>query len=217
MSHNNNKYISVFDFIYFMFIFCLLSLSFPLLSLLRHQVHIDNEKCRREREARLSGSKLDLSFCGTRVATTAPTTATSASATAAIRTSIDSHGNSLPPLTPQSTGSNNNASPTHDETDKFTSMTPAGKLRSFFFRFNFYIQYNTHVRRFTFGFVPRVIAMDLSCFSDLHYASCARVQRVADKFACTQYTHWALDNGHVYFFFFSLFDPNHRWRHLDSL
>lgn len=86
------------------------------------QVHIDNEKCRREREARLSGSKLDLSFCGTRVATTAPTT---------VRPTIDSHGNSLPPLIPQSTGSNNNASPTHDEAEKFTSMTPAGKLLFF--------------------------------------------------------------------------------------
>lgn len=87
--------------------------------LLSSQVHIDNEKCRREREARLSGSKLDLSFCGTRVATTAPTT---------VRPTIDSHGNSLPPLTPQSTGSNNNASPTHEDAEKFTSMTPAGKL-----------------------------------------------------------------------------------------
>lgn len=73
------------------------------------QVHIDNEKCRREREARLSGSKLDLSFCGPRVAATAPAMPT-----------IDSHGNSLPPLTPQS---NNNSSPIHDE-----PLTPAGNI-----------------------------------------------------------------------------------------
>lgn len=108
----------------------------PFLSPISNQVHIDNEKCRREREARLSGSKLDLSFCGTRVATAAPT---------AVRATIDSHGNSLPPLTPQSTGSNNNASPTHEEAEKFTSITPAGELflYSLLFPYIFYVHVDT--------------------------------------------------------------------------
>lgn len=62
---------------------------------------------------------MDLNFCGAqRVATQVSNT---------VRT-IDSHGNSLPPLTPQSSNSNNNASPVQDEVEKFTCINPAGKF-----------------------------------------------------------------------------------------
>lgn len=69
----------------------------------------------------MSGSKLDLNFCGPRVAATAPAVP-----------NIDSHGNSLPPLTPQS---NNNSSPIHDE-----PLTPAGEFsQSFYLLFNNFV------------------------------------------------------------------------------
>lgn len=85
------------------------------------QLHFDNDReARREREVRLTGSKLDLNFCG------APR-ATATQLTSSIRT-IDSHGNAVSALSsPQSSSSNNNVSPTHDESEKFTPMTPAGK------------------------------------------------------------------------------------------
>lgn len=84
------------------------------------QLHFDNDReARREREVRLTGSKLDLNFCGATRAT--------ATTLSSVRT-IDSHGNAVSALSsPQSSSSNNNVSPTHDETDKFTPMTPSGK------------------------------------------------------------------------------------------
>lgn len=93
------------------------------------QLLFDNDRearrCEREREFRLTGSKLDLNVCS----------ATRASATTlnSIRT-IDSHGNAVSTLSsPQSSSSNNNVSPTHDEPEKFTPMTPSGKYIKFFF------------------------------------------------------------------------------------
>lgn len=100
-----------FDFgIYFLLVFFYL------------QLHFDNDReARREREVRLTGSKLDLNFCG------APR-ATATQLSSSIRT-IDSHGNAVSALSsPQSSSSNNNISPTHDESEKFTPMTPAGKF-----------------------------------------------------------------------------------------
>lgn len=85
------------------------------------QLHFDNDReARREREVRLTGSKLDLNFCG------APR-ATATQLSSSHRT-IDSHGNAVSALSsPQSSSSNNNVSPTHDESEKFSPMTPNGK------------------------------------------------------------------------------------------
>lgn len=85
------------------------------------QLHFDNDReARREREVRLTGSKLDLNFCG------APR-ASATTLSSSVRT-IDSHGNAVSTLSsPQSSSSNNNVSPTHDESEKFTPMTPAGE------------------------------------------------------------------------------------------
>lgn len=78
------------------------------------QVQIDNEKCRRDRESRLSGSRLDLSnLCAPRGASRAGR-----------NVAIDSLGNSLSPLSPQS---NNNSSPIENE-NKSIPITPTGKL-----------------------------------------------------------------------------------------
>lgn len=90
------------------------------------QLHFDNDReARREREVRLTGSKLDLNFCGA-------TRATATQLSSSIRT-IDSHGNAVSAISsPQSSSSNNNVSPTHDESEKFTPMTPAGKCLCLF-------------------------------------------------------------------------------------
>lgn len=73
-------------------------------------MQIDNDKCRRE--ARLSGSRLDLNFCMPR----------GNSRSSRI---VDSHGNTLTPISPQS---NNNSSPSEDENQKLTSsLTAPGK------------------------------------------------------------------------------------------
>jgi len=86
------------------------------------QLHFDNDReARREREVRLTGSKLDLNFCGTQ--------RTTGQTISSVR-AIDSHGNAVSTLSsPQSSSSNNNVSPTHDEVDKFTPMTPSEALR----------------------------------------------------------------------------------------
>ncbi|XP_021700662.1 dual specificity tyrosine-phosphorylation-regulated kinase 2 isoform X3 [Aedes aegypti] len=62
------------------------------------QVQLDNDKCRREREPHLSGSRLDLAG----LCITARNTSRSSRGTM-----VDSHGNALPPLSPSS---NNNSS-----------------------------------------------------------------------------------------------------------
>ncbi|XP_031626316.1 dual specificity tyrosine-phosphorylation-regulated kinase 2 isoform X2 [Contarinia nasturtii] len=92
--------------------------------MLQVQLHFDNDReARREREVRLTGSKLDLKFCGAPRATAATTTLNS------VRT-IDSHGNAVSTLSsPQSSSSNNNVSPTHDESEKFTPLTPSEAMR----------------------------------------------------------------------------------------
>lgn len=86
------------------------------------QLHFDNDReARRERDVRLTGNKLDLNFCSS---------ATRANATTlnSIR-AIDTYGNDVSTLSsPQSTSSNNNVSPTHDEIDKFMPMSPSGKF-----------------------------------------------------------------------------------------
>lgn len=77
------------------------------------KVQIDNDKCRRDREARLSGSRLELaSLCAARGASRSG------------RNAIDSLGNSLSPLSPQS---NNNSSPIENE-NKSIPITPTGKF-----------------------------------------------------------------------------------------
>lgn len=87
------------------------------------QVQIDNDKCRRDREARLSGSRLDLNFCVPRGNSRASRI-------------VDSHGNTLTPISPPS---NNNQSPNDEAHQKLiTSLTSVGKhLRFFFFNFCF--------------------------------------------------------------------------------
>lgn len=82
---------------------------------------IDNEKTRRDREARLSGSRLDLNFCVPR-------------GTSRSSRRIDSLGNTLTPISPPG---NNNLSPGADEHDGqlllqqrgklLTSLTPSGE------------------------------------------------------------------------------------------
>ncbi|XP_065094447.1 dual specificity tyrosine-phosphorylation-regulated kinase 2 isoform X2 [Ochlerotatus camptorhynchus] len=63
----------------------------------RGPVQLDNDKCRRERESHLTGSRLDLAgLCGTRNTSRSSRT-----------NMVDSHGNALPPLSPSS---NNNSS-----------------------------------------------------------------------------------------------------------
>uniref|UniRef100_A0A1B0D2T7 dual-specificity kinase n=1 Tax=Phlebotomus papatasi TaxID=29031 RepID=A0A1B0D2T7_PHLPP len=75
-------------------------------------VQIDNDKCRRDREVRLSGSRIDLSaLCGGPRGGRNGTT--------------DALGNSLPPLSPQS---NNNPSPTDHLESKSIPMTPSEVL-----------------------------------------------------------------------------------------
>lgn len=113
-------------------------------------MQIDNDKSRRTRDARLSGSRIDLaSLCttngggsqqATRSATTNSTKVTvngnSHSGSNHIngrRPVVDALGNTLPPLSPQSNTNNNNISPT-SLTDKSSSgsfnvpMTPSGEL-----------------------------------------------------------------------------------------
>lgn len=79
------------------------------------QMHIiDNDKCRRDREARLSGSRLDLNFCVNR----------GSSRTSKI---IDSHGNTLTPISPQS---NNNSSSIDDDPQKINvPLIPSGRFK----------------------------------------------------------------------------------------
>lgn len=77
------------------------------------QVQIDNDKCRRE--ARLSGSRLDLNFCVPR----------GNSRSSRI---VDSHGNTLTPISPQC---NNNSSPIEEDNQKLT--TPLTALGKYFF------------------------------------------------------------------------------------
>lgn len=78
---------------------------------------IDNEKCRREREARLSSSRLDLNFC-------VPHGGSRSSK------QIDSHGNTLTPISPQS--NNNSSSIDDNEQQKITAaLTPTGKCNTF--------------------------------------------------------------------------------------
>ncbi|XP_055712015.1 dual specificity tyrosine-phosphorylation-regulated kinase 2 isoform X2 [Phlebotomus papatasi] len=78
----------------------------------REPVQIDNDKCRRDREVRLSGSRIDLSaLCGGPRGGRNGTT--------------DALGNSLPPLSPQS---NNNPSPTDHLESKSIPMTPSEVL-----------------------------------------------------------------------------------------
>uniref|UniRef100_A0A1L8DKI9 dual-specificity kinase n=1 Tax=Nyssomyia neivai TaxID=330878 RepID=A0A1L8DKI9_9DIPT len=78
----------------------------------RELVQIDNDKCRREREVCLSGSRIDLaSLC-------------SGSRTGRNGT-LDPLGNSLPPLSPQS---NNNSSPLDHIENKSSPMTPTEVL-----------------------------------------------------------------------------------------
>lgn len=90
-------------------------------------MQIDNDKCRRDRETRLSGSRLDLAgLCDPR----------GASRTAGVGGShnggLDSHGNSLPPLSPQSINNNNNNPLTSDIDQQqpqqpAVPLTPSGK------------------------------------------------------------------------------------------
>lgn len=96
--------------------FCLFFFFFIL------QLHFDNDReARREREVRLTGSKLDLNFCGGATRTSVTTLNS--------HRAIDSHGNAVSTLSsPQSSSSNNNISPTHDDIDKFTPMSPSGKF-----------------------------------------------------------------------------------------
>lgn len=83
-------------------------------------MQIDNDKCRRE--ARLSGSRLDLNFCMPR-------------GNSRSSRNVDSHGNTLTPISPQS---NNNSSPIEDENQKLTtSLTAPGKYCCFIFFIQF--------------------------------------------------------------------------------
>lgn len=79
-------------------------------------VQIDNDKCRRERENRLNGSRLDLTqICGS--GTTRGSSRTGQC--------IDSHGNSLPPLSPQPIN-NNLSSPTTTSSSSSSTKTNSG-------------------------------------------------------------------------------------------
>ncbi|XP_055680661.1 dual specificity tyrosine-phosphorylation-regulated kinase 2 isoform X3 [Lutzomyia longipalpis] len=81
--------------------------------MLQVQVQIDNEKCRREREVCLSGSRIDLSsLCGGQRSGRNGT--------------LDPLGNTLPPLSPQS--NNNSSSMDHLDTTKSIPMTPTEVL-----------------------------------------------------------------------------------------
>lgn len=81
------------------------------------QVQIDNDKCRRDREARLSGSRLE--FCVPR----------GGSRDSCI---VDNHGNTLTLLQQtrkNSTQRNNNLSPNEDEPKTLAaSLTSSGKI-----------------------------------------------------------------------------------------
>jgi dual specificity tyrosine-phosphorylation-regulated kinase 2/3/4 len=84
------------------------------------QVQIESEKCRRGSDARLSGSRVDLTtLCGTR----------NASRTGR-NSLVDSHGNNLPPLSPSvNNNNNNNNNMTNGEIERKTpaAMTPLGE------------------------------------------------------------------------------------------
>lgn len=66
------------------------------------QVQIDNEKCRRDRDARLSGSRLDLNFCVPR-------------GTSRTSRRLDSLSNTLTPISPPS--NNNSIASSRDDDD----------------------------------------------------------------------------------------------------
>lgn len=96
-------------------IFCSLcfygsSINSPIFFLL--QVQIDNDKCRRERENRLSGSRVDLTQICTGLTRGSSRTGRC----------IDSHGNSLPPLSPQPIN-NNLPSPTTSSSSSSTKIS----------------------------------------------------------------------------------------------
>lgn len=115
------KYLELFNIIVFTWLYTTANyLVFPFFSF---QVQIDNDKLRRaEREVRLSSSQLNLNgLCSIR----------NGSSTRTIRNSmIDSHGNTLPPLSPQS--SNNNSSNGDEEPQKSFPLTPTGKSGWFY-------------------------------------------------------------------------------------
>ncbi|XP_037909911.1 dual specificity tyrosine-phosphorylation-regulated kinase 2 isoform X3 [Hermetia illucens] len=76
------------------------------------KVQIDNDKCRRERENRLSGSRVDLTQICTGLTRGSSRTGRC----------IDSHGNSLPPLSPQPIN-NNLPSPTTSSSSSSTKIS----------------------------------------------------------------------------------------------
>lgn len=94
------------------------------------QVQID-DKCRRERETRINGFRIDLSSLCVTSTTTQPqitvrnTDARNPSSRIGRNGLImDSQGNSIPPLSPVS--SNNSSNSEMDSHDKPIPMTPAG-------------------------------------------------------------------------------------------
>lgn len=87
-----------------------------------NQVQLDNDKCRREREPHLSGSRLDLA--GLCISSRSNTSRSSRA------NMVDSHGNALPPLSPSS--NNNSSSSTaasESEQQRPVPLTPSEALK----------------------------------------------------------------------------------------
>ncbi|XP_058446859.1 dual specificity tyrosine-phosphorylation-regulated kinase 2 isoform X2 [Malaya genurostris] len=85
----------------------------------RGPVQLDNDKCRRERDPHLTGSRLDLaSLCGPRNASRSGRT-----------NMVDSHGNALPPLSPSSNNNSSSSTAASDIDQKPVPLTPTEALK----------------------------------------------------------------------------------------
>ncbi|XP_055644190.1 dual specificity tyrosine-phosphorylation-regulated kinase 2 isoform X4 [Toxorhynchites rutilus septentrionalis] len=83
----------------------------------RGPVQLDNDKCRRERDTHLSGSRLDLAtICGQRNASRAGRM-------------VDSHGNALPPLSPSSNNNSSSSTAASEIDQKLFPMTPSEAIK----------------------------------------------------------------------------------------
>ncbi|XP_055644189.1 dual specificity tyrosine-phosphorylation-regulated kinase 2 isoform X3 [Toxorhynchites rutilus septentrionalis] len=81
------------------------------------KVQLDNDKCRRERDTHLSGSRLDLAtICGQRNASRAGRM-------------VDSHGNALPPLSPSSNNNSSSSTAASEIDQKLFPMTPSEAIK----------------------------------------------------------------------------------------
>lgn len=83
------------------------------------KVQLDNDKCRRERESHLSGSRQDLSgLCGPRNTSRAGRTSM-----------VDSHGNALPPLSPSSNNNSSSSTAASEIEQKPVPLSPSEALK----------------------------------------------------------------------------------------